>query len=182
MKANTIALAAAMLLGTAGCSQSQEPRWGPGNGPGPYGGPGMMYGAPGGYGPGGYGPGMMYGGRGGYGGGPGMYGGGPGMYGGGPGMMGGGRWGWLPDLSAEQRSQVAQAEGEFLRKQWPLMQRMHSLAWEGDGADDTAARRNYDEMAALQKQMFENHLELRKRIDALLTPAQRDALRRGRRG
>lgn len=152
----------------------------------PYG-PGMM----GGYGPGwgGPGPGMM----GGYG--PGMMGGhGPGMMGGyGPGMMGGygagmmGGYGpgmgWPADLSADQRAKLAEAQQEFQQKQWNLMQQMHQLMWganaPGKAFDEQAARKNYDASAALHKQMFENSLELRKRIDALLTPQQREQMSRG---
>ena len=159
MKRSLIASAAAALLATAALAQ-------PGYGPGMMGGygPGMM---------GGYGPGMM----GGYG--PGMMGGGYG-----PGMMGGwGAEGWgIPDLTADQRKKLAEARQEFSKKQWPLMQQMHSIAWnasDSDASDEQAARKNYEAMAALQKQMFDNRLELRKRIDAVLTPKQREEMRRG---
>jgi Spy/CpxP family protein refolding chaperone len=165
MQRNWIALAAALVLGTAALAQ---PGVGPGYGPGGYG-PGMM----GGYG----GPGMM--------GGPGGYG--PGMMGGygGPGMMGGwGRGGYgLSDLSADQRKRIDEARQDFWKKQWPLMQQMHSTMWNADqdpGApfDEQAARRGYDSIAALHKQMFENSIEMRKRVDAVLTPKQREELRR----
>ena len=130
----------------------------------------------GGWGPG-YGPGMMGGGW------------GPGYGGGyGPGMMGGwgrgGGIGWLPDLSREQREKIAGIQRDYASKQWPLMQQMHSLMWAsgapGTGADDQAERQNYDAVAALRKQMFDNRLAERKEIDAVLTPQQRDELR-GRR-
>lgn len=48
-----------------------------------------------------------------------------------------------------------------------------------DGADEQAERRDYDKLAALQKQMFESRLDARKRIDAVLTAQQREELRRG---
>jgi Spy/CpxP family protein refolding chaperone len=185
----------------AQAAPSQEYGPGPGYGPGYGPGPGMMGGwgyGPGydperGWGPGmmgGYGPGMMGGGWGpGYG--PGMMGGGwgPGYGGGyGPGMMGGwgrgGGIGWLPDLSREQREKIAGIQRDYASKQWPLMQQMHSLMWAsgapGTGADDQAERQNYDAVAALRKQMFDNMLAERKAIDAVLTPQQRDELR-GRR-
>lgn len=156
-----IAAASALLAGTA----FSQPGYGPGPGAG-YG-PGMM---------GGYGGGMM----GGYG--PGMMGGyGPGMMGG-HGMMGPGGYGALADLTADQRGKIKQAQQDFFKKQWPLMQQMHSTEWDGsaaDPADEQAARKSYDAVAALHKQMFENQLELRKRIDAVLTPKQREQLRRG---
>lgn len=160
MKRTLIAIAVATSALVAGSALAQ-PGWGPG----------MM----GGYGEGyGYGPGMMGGYGGGYG--PGMGGGmGMGMGGGGPRALA------LADLSAEQRGKIRQAQQDFWKKQWPLMQQMHSTAWDADGAelDDQAARKNYDAVAGLHKQMFENQLELRKRIDGVLTPQQRESLRRG---
>lgn len=154
MRKSIAVFTAALLL--AGCSQV--------NGAGPGSGPG--------YGPG-YGPGMM----GGYG--PGMMGGGYGMTG--PGMMGGYGYGYggrLPDLTAEQRAKVAEIQREQRARQWPLMQQMHELMW-ADAQDEETQRRDYDKLAVLQKQMFESHLETRKRIDAVLTPQQREELRRG---
>jgi Spy/CpxP family protein refolding chaperone len=159
---------AAAALGTAALAQ-------PGYGSGWMGGgqgPGMM----GGYG--GMGPGIMGGGYGRMG--PGMgggYGGGMGM---GPGMAGDGS---LPaDLSPEQRGRISEARQDFRKKQWALMQQMDGIMWNAEAPDTTfdeqAARRNFDAMAALRKQMFENSLELRKREDAVLTPQQRDELRK----
>ena len=126
----------------------------------------------------GWGPGMM----GGYG--PGMMGGGygPGMMGGyGPGMMGGYGYGYgaLPDLTAEQRSKIVEIQREARAKQWPLMQQMQELMWSDSAYDEQGQRRDYDKMAALQKQMFENGIDTRKRIEAVLTPQQREQLRRG---
>jgi Spy/CpxP family protein refolding chaperone len=158
-----IAAVSALLAGTA----FSQPGYGPGPGAG-YG-PGMMGGYGGGM-MGGYGPGTM----GGYGG---------GMMGGyGHGMMGPGGYGALADLTADQRGRIKQAQQDFFKKQWPLMQQMHSAEWDGsaaDPADEQAARKSYDAASGLHKQMFENQLELRKRIDAVLTPKQREQLRRG---
>lgn len=178
MKNRAIAVfAAGVLLTAAGCSQVNGQGTGPGYGPG-YG-PGMM----GGYGPGyGPGPGMMGGYGPGYGPGPMMGGYGPGMMGGyGPGMMGGGYgYGRLPDLTPDQRSRIATIQRDFRARQWPLMQQMHELMWgDGTATDEQAQRRDYDKLAALQKQMFENMLESRKRMDEVLTPQQRDEMRRG---
>lgn len=180
MKHKLAAFAAFLLFGISACAQ-------PGSGPGMMGG---------GYGPGyGMGPGMMGGGYGpGWGMmmGPWMMGGGYGPgYGMGPGMMmgpgmGGGGYGVALDLTPEQRTKMAEIQQEFQSKQWGVMQSMHSLMWgsgEGPAAggafDEQAARKNYDAVAALRKQMFENALEARKRTDALLTPQQREQLRRG---
>jgi Spy/CpxP family protein refolding chaperone len=204
MKRTLIGAAAAAILATAAWAQV-----GPGMmgdyGPGDYGyGPG--YGMMGGYGPGyGMGPGMMYGyGRGGgygYGMGPGMMGGyGPGGgygYGMGPGMMGYGygmgpgmMWGYGPgyyslNLSDEQRRKIADIQQEQWKKQWALMSAMHELrfkqfeAEESGKSGDADERKTYQAFADLRKQMFENSLETRKRVDAVLTKEQRDQLRRG---
>jgi len=150
-------------------------------------GPDMM----GGYGPGGYGmgPGMMGGyGPSGYGMGPGMMGGyGPGGYGMGPGMMGGyGPEGYNPlKLTDEQRGKIADIQEDVRRKQWALMGSMHELQSRGRGTEapsDAEARKTYQAAADLRKQMFENSLDARKRIDAVLTKEQREQMRRGWRG
>lgn len=155
------------------------------------GGPGMMGGyGPGDYGPGyGMGPGMMGGygyGSGGYGMGPGMMGGygyGPGGYGMGPGMM----WGYGPGgynplkLSDEQRAKIADIQNDVSRKQWALMSSMHELRFSrrAEAPSDAEARKLYQASADLRKQMFENSLDARKRIDTVLTKEQREQLRRG---
>jgi Spy/CpxP family protein refolding chaperone len=171
MKLKMITAAIAAILATSAWAQP---------------GPGMMGGMMGGYGPGdcgyGMGPGMM-GGMG-----PGMMGGmGPGMMGGmGPGMMGGyGPRGYYGlKLSDEQRRKIADILQEQWRKQWALMGSMHELRSKQLGAeesgkfDDAQARKNYQAMADLQKQMFENSLETRKRIDAVLTQEQREELKK----
>jgi Spy/CpxP family protein refolding chaperone len=171
---NTIAvLAAVAAFGFALASPPTAAQVGPGYGMmGPGGGPGygMMgpgYGVPG---AGGYGHGYGYG----------M----PGM-GMGPGMWGG--TASLPaNLSAEQRTKIADIQRDVRKRQWPLMQQMHELMWndgtsEPGALDEQAQRRDYDRVAALQKQMFETMLESRKRIDAVLTPQQREEMQRARR-
>ncbi len=147
-------------------------------GPGMMGGYGMGPGMMGGYGPGGYGmgPGMM---------GPGMTGGygmGPGMMG--PGMMGGyGAYAGL-NLSDEQRAKIAEIQQDVSRKQWELMGKMREQGFQmhrfdaPGTADDSAARKAYQVMADARKAMFENSLDARKRIDAVLTKDQREQLQR----
>lgn len=162
MAMRTSTLAAALLLAAA--SAWSQPY---GMGPGMMGGHGMGPGMMGGQG---MGPGMMDG--------HGMMGG-CGM----PGMMGGWDYG-IPDLTNDQRAKIAAAEKEFRQKQWQVMEKMHDLQFQSpdiyrDGKfDEQAARKQYDAMAALRKQMFENSLEERKRIDAILTPQQREQLQR----
>jgi Spy/CpxP family protein refolding chaperone len=202
MKRKLLAASAAVLLGaaTAACSQpyggmgpGMMGGYGPGGGPG-YG-QGRGYGPGPGYGPGyGMGPGMMGGYGPGYGMGPGMMGG----YGGygmmGPGMMGGygpggyGGYGYGVNLSPEQRAKIGEIQQEYGRKQWDLMEKMHDESGPmyqafGSGAfDENAARKAYQEMADARKQMFEAQLAAQKKIDAVLTPEQREQMRRGWRG
>lgn len=65
------------------------------------------------------------------------------------------------------------------------MDKMHERAYQSgdfyrDGKfDEQAARKHYEEMAVLRKQMFENSLEQRKRIDSILAPEQRQQWQRG---
>jgi Spy/CpxP family protein refolding chaperone len=155
-----------------------------GAGPGGYGmGPGMMWGGPGGY-P--MGPGAMWGGPGGYGRGPGMMGGGPGGYGMGPGPMGsyrGDAYAGL-DLSADQRKKIAEIQAETSKTMWQEMQKMHELGYPAYGApgqapaDEQAARKAYQAMADAQKAIFDQQLQARKQIDAVLTKEQREQLQR----
>lgn len=121
------------------------------------------------------------------------YGMGPGMMGGhgmGHGMLGdcGPGYGWagIPGLTDQQRSKIADLENDSRQKQWELMEKMHRLHFSTDDTlrdgkfDEQAARKQYEALANLRKQMFENHLETRKRIDALLTPEQREQMQERR--
>lgn len=160
MRARTIAIAAAAALLLGGCGYRG------GMGSGPYGagpGPGMM---------GGQGPGVMGGG----------YGMGMGM-----GMMGspGAMWWALDrlDLSADQRRRIAAIHDEMHRSHWSAMQALHAQgAPHGGWGDDAAERQRFEQMSALHKQMFDAHLEARRRILEVLTPAQRQQLTGGRAG
>jgi len=54
--------------------------------------------------------------------------------------------------------------------------------YRGGKFDEQAARKAYDTMEKTHRQMFENSLDAQKRIDALLTPQQRQQLERWRGG
>jgi Spy/CpxP family protein refolding chaperone len=115
--------------------------------------------------------------------GPGMMGGPYGMMGGGYGMMGFGALGRLPDLTADQRGKINAIQRELRDKQFALMDQMHDQMLAGryyrNGQfDEQAVRRNYDVAEKLHRQMFENALDAQKRVDALLTPQQRQQLAR----
>lgn len=174
-----MALAAAALSAPAwgqapaatqpGATASPAPQapggWGGRGGRGPHG--GMM----GGGGPGG---GMMDG-----------WGGGMGGWGGG--MMGYGGWERLPDLTGDQRNKITAIRRELRTRQFALMDTMHDQMWtvnpyRGGKFDEQAARKAYDAMEKAHRQMFENSLDAQKRIDALLTPQQRQQLERWRGG
>ena len=105
--------------------------------------------------------------------------GGQGMMGGG--MMGGFGWRNIPDLTADQRSKIEAIRRDLRNRQFALMDQMHdqihSTPYYRNGQfDEQAARRSYDETEKLRRQMFENALDAHKRIDALLTPSQRQQL------
>lgn len=171
MKSTMMAVAVSASL--ASVAWAQPGPWGPGGGYGP------------GWGEGGYGPG--------YGMGPGMgdhgpgHGMGPGMGRGGYGMGPGARLAGL-DLSDPQRTKIGEIRRETRRKQWELMGRVHEQRdrlhelFTMSTLDDGAARKAFTSIQELRKQMFESRLDARKRIDAVLTPEQREQLRRGGRG
>jgi Spy/CpxP family protein refolding chaperone len=170
---------------------------GPGGGYGPgygYGmGPGMM----GGYGPGGggygpgygmgpgmMGPGMMGGMMGGYGPGGGGYGPGYGM---GPGMMGGGMgYGMLYalNLSQDQWKKANAIHEDLAKKQWELAGKTREEAFKlrnllsAEKRDRGAITSQYKKLQELRLQSFQARLDVRDKIDGLLTNEQRGQLRR----
>lgn len=159
MKAKLMVAAVASALFAAGAWAQMGPGWG-GYGPGGYG--------PGGYGPVGYGP---RGGQGAW-------------------MMGAaGPRGYAGlNLTDEQRGKIEAIQAEFSSKQGELMEKMHvqrSALYGADASarpDDATARKIYEGMSETRKAMFENRLEMGKRIDAVLTDeqrGQRGQLRRG---
>jgi Spy/CpxP family protein refolding chaperone len=132
---------------------------------------GMGPGMTGGYG---MGPGMM----GGYGMGPGMMGG----YGMGPGMMGGTGMGprGLPDLTADQRTKIAKIRDETRKKNWELMgqlmdeqTRLGDL-YEAPKQDSDAIGASYKKITELQRKMYESAADAHKRMEAVLTPEQKE--------
>jgi Spy/CpxP family protein refolding chaperone len=126
-----------------------------------------------GYGPYGMGPGMMYGNGGYYGMGPGM------MYGYGYGGRGYG-WGAGLNLTDEQRSKIGKIQQDLRSKQWDLMGKIQDeYARRAAAADEAAAGKADDQIAALQQQMFNNGADARKQIDAVLTKEQRQRLEQG---
>lgn len=183
-------LAIAALLGasaiavTVPLARAQPGGYGPGM-MGGYGGYGMGGGMMGGYGSYGAGPGMMEG-YGGYGTGAGMMGG-YGGYGTGPGMMYGygGNFAGALDVSKDQREKIAKIQESFSAKQWGLMGQMREQQFKfrellaSGKADDAAIGKAFRQIEDLRQQMWASGAEARKEMDAVLTKAQRDQLRRG---
>lgn len=166
-------------------------------GPGMGGGPGM------GRGPG---PGMaggdcpMHQGQGMGGGMMGRHGGmGGGMHGGMHGGMGGGMHGGMMGqgippgmlatlgLSADQQAKITEIQRDAQRKRDAFRVTMRETHWktqdaQKDGFNEDAARKQFDAMAAMRKEMFESGLATRKQVEAVLTPEQREKLRKARPG
>ncbi len=186
MKLKLLAASTAILLGTAGTAMAQQP-WGygglaPGYGTGyAYGGPGAGAQAPG------YG-GMAQQYSGGYGGpGPGFIGAygatgryGP-LYGMGTGQMGG----LNLNLSPEQVERISAIHDQYAEKRWELIGKMHQQqrpmfnAFGPGPINEKAARRSFESMSEVQKDLFELALETRKKVDNVLTSEQRQKLGRG---
>lgn len=118
----------------------------------------------------GYGPGMM----GGYGMGPGMMGG----YGMGPGALAG------LDLSAEQRSRIRDIQREVRQQHWTLMGQVHEQQFRLQELQEsgTATREQIDQAyaaaAEAHKKMLDTARDARSRMQAVLTPEQREKLGR----
>jgi len=152
---------------------------GPGGGPGPRGGGPRAGGAPGDcWGAGGHGPGWGPGAMRGYG------------QGYGHGLSGGAGRGYARalaslDLTDAQRDKIDEIHNEQWQKRWKLMGEMHELAWKQARARRAGApeqseadvMKAYDAMASLRRQMFQSAVETGKRIEAVLTPEQREKLK-----
>jgi Spy/CpxP family protein refolding chaperone len=165
----TFALAALLAAGGAAAQQPGQPA--PGMGPGTMG-PGMMGG--------GMGPGMMGGG----GMGPGMMGRG---MGGGMKMGPGGGLGMLGQLglSESQRSEVFKIHDELRRKNWELAGKMmdeeaklRDAFFASGKRDRTVILAAYKRIGELRLQRIENGLDAAEKLEAILTPQQREQLTR----
>ena len=86
------------------------------------------------------------------------------------------------DLTPEQRTKVTEIVRDQQRKQHGFKGTMRELHWKQQdamkgGFNEDAARKHFDAMAAIRKEMFEAHLATRKQIDGLLTPEQKAKLK-----
>lgn len=162
-----IAFAVAAAIGSGAVSAQQPGQPQPGMGPGQGMGPGMM---------GGMGPGMMGQGQG-------M---GRGM-GPGGGMMGGMGIGpvWQLDLTDAQRQEVLKIHDDLRRKNWDLLGKQQDEqaklrdAYLASGKRDRAAIvAAYKRISDLRLQRIENSLEAAEKMESVLTPQQRERLKR----
>lgn len=116
------------------------------------------------------GPGMM---------GPGMMG--PGMMG--PGMMGGYGYGPALDLTEQQQAKIAQIQEDFRKKQGDLAAKMdaeqaklNEIYYSGK-RDPAAIDNQYKKIYDLRRQMIQIQVDAQNRMDAVLTPEQKERLR-----
>lgn len=78
-------------------------------------------------------------------------------------------------LTSEQRAAVDAIHEDLWRAEWDVMGDMQALM--GSTLGSRGQGRGYDEMIALRREMLASLDEARTRIDAVLTPEQRDRLR-----
>lgn len=133
--------------------------------------PGMMMGPGMGQGMMGMGQGMT---------GPGM-GMGPGMMG--PGMMGGYGPGATLNLSGPQQKQITQIQDELRKKHWDLMGKMNTEQaklrdlYYAAPRDPKAIGQQQQRLYDLRRQMVESSVEAQNRMEAVLTPEQKEQRR-----
>jgi len=88
------------------------------------------------------------------------------------------------NLTEEQRNQMREIRRDLQRTNHALMASLREVRWKGQDlaksgtVDVAAAKKLYDEGAAVRKQMFENRLEARAKAEAVLTKEQREKLRK----
>ncbi len=107
----------------------------------------------------------------------------PGIACSGPGMMGGG-WGMGPwsraDLTAEQRTEINKIRDETRRKNWELMGRLMDEQaglrdlYDAPKRDGDALSEAYRKVRGLKQQIYETSEDAYERIDAILTPKQKE--------
>lgn len=88
------------------------------------------------------------------------------------------------NLTDDQRTKITAIRRDVQRKNHALMGTLREVRWKGQDLakvpefDVAAARKLYDEGAAIHKEMFEARLEARAKAEAVLTKEQREQLRK----
>jgi len=183
------ALAASAATARADDANDMTGGYGPGYGMGP--GTGMMGMGPGMMGGGyGMGPGMMGGGYGGMG----MMGMGPGMgmmggmMGMGQGMMGGYGVMGMMDLTDDQRTKMTKTFDAERKQHWAIMGKMMEEQnklrdlYNVDKPDPKKVGAVYGEIAKLQQQMIETHIQATNQVQDMMTKEQREQFRQWNHG
>jgi Spy/CpxP family protein refolding chaperone len=86
------------------------------------------------------------------------------------------------NMTEEQRGKVTEIQRGLQRIQWGLMASLRELRWKHQDAlnarelDPEAARKRFEAMVAIRREMFEAGLDARLRIEAVLTKEQREEL------
>jgi Spy/CpxP family protein refolding chaperone len=112
---------------------------------------------------------------------------GPG-YGMGPGMMGGYGWMGMLDLSDDQRTKINKTMDEERKQHWAIMGKMMEQQnklrdlYTADKPDPKKVGAVYGEIAKLQQQMVETHLQATNQVQDVLTKEQREQIRQWHRG
>ena len=112
----------------------------------------------------------------------------PGMGYGMPGWAGFMRPGYLPRLSPEQSEKIGKLQAEqfersrtLMQQVWETQARLNGL-YAADKPDWNAIRDTTQKLYDLQRQQQESAIEFQRKIDGLLTDAQRQELARSQRG
>jgi Spy/CpxP family protein refolding chaperone len=96
--------------------------------------------------------------------------------------------GAIPNLTDEQRKQLSSIRREASDKHWNLMgkvrtERLHLQdLYSAESPDPEAIGAQQKKLLALRQQMIDVSVDAQKRLDALLTKEQKEALRAWRRG
>jgi len=89
-------------------------------------------------------------------------------------------------LSNEQREKIYSTQREMRKKQWELMEQMHSMMekayplMNADKRDKKAILAAFEPMFKLRRQMLEIQIDTANRIDSVLTPEQRKTIKNWR--
>ena len=88
------------------------------------------------------------------------------------------------NLTEEQRAQVTKIQRELKRKQWDLIGSLRELRWKHQDAlsapefDPERARKTFEAIVIVRREMFEAALNARMGIESALTKEQREQLRK----
>jgi Spy/CpxP family protein refolding chaperone len=92
---------------------------------------------------------------------------------------------WSLDLTDEQARRIERIHEELHRKQrgllpqlWEAQDRLRDAS-AADERDPAAIGKAYAQVADVQRQMIESHVQAEQQMEAVLTPEQREQVKRG---